>query len=78
MSRKRQNRVRRILALREQIKTADEALTAHLAELAAEWQPGDSVTVDGKTYELREAFADGPATWRPARVHRWSLTEKRA
>lgn len=70
--------VRRILSHREAIKTHDEAMVGLLDGLAASLQPGEKVVVDGNAYAVQDIFAEGSATWRPARVHRWHLVQSKA
>lgn len=68
---------KRVLELKKQIKTADEAMCLNLGALKKALFDHMSVhaTVDGKLYKLTDLFAEGDNTWRPARIHRYSLEE---
>ena len=67
--------VQRVLSLKAQIKTADEALAANLDRLGKVMHPSELIRVAGKTYEVKDIFTDGNSTWRPARVHRFEVKE---
>lgn len=72
---KKQSIIRRILKHREAIKTHDEALGGLLSQLGQTVPATETTTVAGKKYSVRNIFADGDSTWRPARVHKFHLVE---
>lgn len=69
------NLVKRILAHKETIRTADEAMIGCLQLLVAGNAPGQVIKAGKKFYRVEDIFGETDATWRPARIHKYHLVE---
>lgn len=70
--------VRNYLDLREAAKRAELAVDSQLDEIVRRMSIGETVDVDGDTFELVDTFQRANTQWRAARVHRLELKEVKA
>ena len=72
---KKQTAVANLIGLKENFKLYQDAINAQLEEIAETMKVGETVDVDGVTYELKDNFAAKNTTFRPACFHRLDIVE---
>ncbi len=73
-----QKSVATIVALKEQRKTIEQAISAELDTLLKNMCVGQMLEVDDDCYELYDIFEKGNTTFRPACIHRFDIREVKA
>lgn len=64
-----------LLAAKAQRKSLEQGIEGILDKIIADAKPGEVFEVDGELYELRDAFAGGNLTFRPAPVFRFDVVK---